>query len=170
MTKDSELDLTALLTPRHDGIDLDHVRGLVEAEAEIYRRRTPKSRALADRASKHLLGGVMSSWHSDWHLPHPLYVERSQGNRVWDVDGNEYIDFNFGDTPDMFGHAPDNAVTRRMQQVIFEGPDAAGQVVNSARRQQGLHQLYRDFCGGPDGCDRCVLYLASRARKPLPAL
>jgi len=65
---------------------------------------------------------------------------------------------------------PDNAVTRRMQQVIFGGAEAAGEVVNSARRQQGLHQLYRDFCGGPDGCNRCVLYLANRAGKPLSAV
>ena len=65
---------------------------------------------------------------------------------------------------------PDNAVTRRMQQVIFGTPDAATEVVDSARRQQGLHQLYKDFCGGPDGCNRCVLYLASRAQKPLPAV
>ncbi len=111
-------DLATLLTPRHEGIDLDRLRALAEAERQTYCERTPRSRALADRASKHMIGGVMSSWHSDWHLPYPLYVERSQGNRVWDVDGNEYIDYNFGDTPDMFGHAPDNAVTRSLAEFI----------------------------------------------------
>jgi len=62
---------------------------------------------------------------------------------------------------------PDNAVTNRMSRVIFGGTDASREVVNSARRQQGLHQLYRDFCSTEDGCGSCVLYLASRAQKQL---
>jgi glutamate-1-semialdehyde 2,1-aminomutase len=112
-------DITDLLTPKHDRIDLGRLRRLVEAERERYVERTPRSRDLAARAEKHLIGGVMSSWHTDWHLPHPLYVERSKGNRVWDVDGNEYVDFNLGDTPDMFGHAPDNAVTRSVSDFVL---------------------------------------------------
>ena len=62
---------------------------------------------------------------------------------------------------------PDNAVTRRMEQVIFESRDAAGKVVVSTRRQQGLHQLYRDCCRTELGCERCVAYLARRAGKTL---
>jgi glutamate-1-semialdehyde aminotransferase len=107
MSDATAADLTDLLTPRHEGIDLVRLRRLAEKERERYVERTPRSRDLSDRAEKHLIGGVMSSWHTDWHLPHPLYVERSKDNRVWDVDGNEYVDFNLGDTPDMFGHAPD---------------------------------------------------------------
>ncbi|UCE86870.1 MAG: aminotransferase class III-fold pyridoxal phosphate-dependent enzyme [Deltaproteobacteria bacterium] len=111
-------DLTDLLTPKHDRIDLRRLRRLVERELALYVERTPRSRELADRARKHMIGGVMSSWHGDWHLPHPLYVERAKDNRVWDVDGNEYIDFNLGDTPDMFGHAPDNEVTRSVSDFV----------------------------------------------------
>jgi glutamate-1-semialdehyde 2,1-aminomutase len=118
MPEANPADLTDLLTPRHDRIDLARLRRLVEGEAQRYVERTPRSRALADRAAKHMIGGVMSTWHADWHLPHPLYVARSRGNRVWDVDGNEYVDFNFGDTPDMFGHAPDNEVTRSLSEFI----------------------------------------------------
>lgn len=58
-----------------------------------------------------------------------------------------------------------NAVTRRMQQVMFESRGAGAKVVNSARRQQGLHQLYKDFCNTEGGCERCVLYLAGKAGK-----
>jgi glutamate-1-semialdehyde 2,1-aminomutase len=117
-------DLTDLLTPKHDGIDLHRLRRLVDEELKRYVQRTPRSRELAARAGKHLIGGVMSSWHADWHLPHPLYVERSKGNRVWDVDGNEYVDFNLGDTPDMFGHAPDNAVTRSVSEFVRKSGNA----------------------------------------------
>lgn len=118
MAEADELDLGDLLTPKHDQIDLGRLRRLVERETQTYVERTPRSRALADRAAKHLIGGVMSTWHSDWHLPHPLYVERAKDSRVWDVDGNEYIDFNFGDTPDMFGHAPDNEVSRSVSEFV----------------------------------------------------
>jgi hypothetical protein len=61
----------------------------------------------------------------------------------------------------------DNAVTRRMEHVIFESRQEARKVVDSARRQQGLHQLYRDCCRSDGGCERCVLYLARRAGKTL---
>ncbi len=60
----------------------------------------------------------------------------------------------------------DNAITRRMEQTTFETRQEAQKVVNSARRQQGLHQLYRDCCR-LGGCQSCVLYLAHRAGKSL---
>ncbi len=62
---------------------------------------------------------------------------------------------------------PDNAVTRRMEQVIFESAESARTMVNSTRRQQGLHQLYRDCCRTESGCERCVAYLAHRAGRSL---
>lgn len=116
-----DIDFAALLSPKDGLIDLGHVQRLIERELTQYVQRTPKSRAMAERANRHLVGGVMCHWQNDWHLPHPLYAARSRGNRVWDIDGNEYIDFNLGDTPDIFGHAPDNAVTRGL--VDFIGSD-----------------------------------------------
>jgi glutamate-1-semialdehyde 2,1-aminomutase len=35
----------------------------------------------------------------------PLYFDRAQGNRIWDIDGHEYIDFALGDTGAMAGHS-----------------------------------------------------------------
>jgi len=51
--------------------------------------------------------------------------------------------------------------------VMFGGEADARKVVNSARRQQGLHQLYRDCCRSEAGCQYCVLYLARQAGKSL---
>ena len=59
----------------------------------------------------------------------------------------------------------DNAVTRRMEQVFFDDAVEARRVVDSARRQQGLHQLYRDCCRLDAACDQCVVYLAHNAGK-----
>jgi hypothetical protein len=67
----------------------------------------------------------------------------------------------------------ENAVTRRMEQTMFESKAEAARAVNSARRQQGLHQLYKDCCRAapPDaGCERCIIYLARHAGKSLAFL
>lgn len=60
-----------------------------------------------------------------------------------------------------------NTVVRRMRQTIFGEGSGGRDVLTSARRQQGLHQLYNDFCNTPGGCPSCVLYLARRAGKKL---
>ena len=36
--------------------------------------------------------------------PWPVYVERAQGARKWDVDGNEYIDYIGGHGALLLGH------------------------------------------------------------------
>ncbi|MEM0038746.1 MAG: aspartate aminotransferase family protein [Zestosphaera sp.] len=52
------------------------------------------SRKLYERARKFLPGGVAYSLR--YFTPHPIYVTRAKGSRVWDVDGNEYVDFWMG--------------------------------------------------------------------------
>ncbi len=39
--------------------------------------------------------------------PVPLYFSRGSGSRLWDVDGNEYIDFQIGQGALLYGHAPE---------------------------------------------------------------
>ncbi len=62
---------------------------------------------------------------------------------------------------------PQNTVTRRMSQVMFGSIEDAREVVDAARRQQGLHQIYRDCCRTGDGCDQCLVYLAHKAGRTL---
>jgi glutamate-1-semialdehyde 2,1-aminomutase len=38
--------------------------------------------------------------------PVPLYFDHGKGSRLWDLDGNEYIDFQIGQGAILFGHAP----------------------------------------------------------------
>ncbi|MFB2880050.1 MupA/Atu3671 family FMN-dependent luciferase-like monooxygenase [Floridanema aerugineum] len=37
---------------------------------------------------------------------YPIVADRSQGSRIWDVDGNEYIDMTMGQGVTLFGHKP----------------------------------------------------------------
>lgn len=67
--------------------------------------RFSQSRALFERAQKSIAGGVNSGIRK-MEQPVPLYFAKGEGSRVWDVDGNEYLDFQTGQGALLFGHAP----------------------------------------------------------------
>ena len=56
-----------------------------------YWERTRKSRELFEKAKKQIPGG--SAYSIRFFEPYPFFVNRAEGSRIWDVDGNEYIDF-----------------------------------------------------------------------------
>ena len=67
-----------------------------------YVGKTPNSRALYERAQKVIPGGVT---HDVRVLkPYPISMERAQGSRKWDVDGNEYVDYFGGHGAFLLGH------------------------------------------------------------------
>lgn len=68
--------------------------------------KVDRSRELFERSKRSLAGGVSSNARMG-EQPVPLFFERGQGSRLYDVDGNEYIDYVLGQGPDVFGHAPD---------------------------------------------------------------
>jgi len=68
-----------------------------------YLRRTPKCAAEFERASRVIPGGVGSA--IQFKAPHPLYLADSKGSFVWDLDGNEYIDYLLCYAAMVAGHA-----------------------------------------------------------------
>jgi glutamate-1-semialdehyde 2,1-aminomutase len=67
-----------------------------------YRQRTTTSGTLASRAREVLPSGIV---HDSRHLdPYPIYVNRAEGARKWDVDGNEYVDYYGGHGALLLGH------------------------------------------------------------------
>src|SRR5207247_10290854 len=73
-----------------------------------YTRRTRKSAELFARAQKVLPSGIV---HDSRHLrPHPIYTERAQAGRKWDVDGNEYVDYVGGHGSLLLGHNPPQGI------------------------------------------------------------
>jgi glutamate-1-semialdehyde 2,1-aminomutase len=62
------------------------------------------SAALYSAAREVVPGGVGSNDRGLVH-PHPIFVERGAGSRIWDVDGNEYIDYLLAYGPLILGHA-----------------------------------------------------------------
>ena len=72
-------------------------------EQERLLERTPRSRALHDRAVKSMPLGVASTFQAN--DPYPVYLARGKGSRVWDVDGTEYVDYHNGFGTMAVGHA-----------------------------------------------------------------
>jgi glutamate-1-semialdehyde 2,1-aminomutase len=87
-------------------IDRSRLHDLNERERQTFREHHEKSRVLAEEAKASLLFGVPMNWMTRWSGDHPVFVERAEGARFWDVDGNEYVDLCLGDTGGMAGHAP----------------------------------------------------------------
>jgi glutamate-1-semialdehyde 2,1-aminomutase len=84
-------------------IDLELVDRLTERETAALNERHRRSLAYRERATTRLPGGVSSSWQM-WP-PHPIYVTRGDGSRIWDLDGNEYVDYHNGYGVMVMGHA-----------------------------------------------------------------
>ena len=85
-------------------IDRAVLKQLFERERGTFIATHPKSSAAYDRA-EHLFGKVPMTWMNKKAGGFPIYLDRAHGNRVWDIDGNEYIDFALGDTGAMTGHS-----------------------------------------------------------------
>jgi glutamate-1-semialdehyde 2,1-aminomutase len=124
-------------------IDRKRIAALTEAQQEQFRNRTGASAKTFQRAVKSMPGGVPSSFQEN--DPWPVYIERGQGSRVWDVDGDEYVDFHNGFGVMCIGHANPTvgaAVKARIDEgTHFAAPtDGSIAVAEELQRRFGLPQ------------------------------
>ena len=73
------------------------------AELERYRAQNRRSHEFYLRAEHVLPLGVSSNFRT--YEPYPIYIQRAQGSKMWDVDGREYTDFSMCFGALMVGHA-----------------------------------------------------------------
>jgi len=76
---------------------------IIEAEQPKLLAATTASKALFERAEKHLPFGVASTFQAG--EPYPIYIARGKGSHVWDVDATERVDFHGGFGCNVVGHA-----------------------------------------------------------------
>lgn len=112
-------------------LDRERIAALTEREEARLNERTQASSALFARARGALAGGVPSSYHL--RDPWPIYIDRGRGPRIWDVDGNELLDFHNGFGSMVQGHAHpavEAAVRERLPRgTHFAAPTEDGIVV-----------------------------------------
>ena len=82
---------------------------------------TAKSGEMFERAQKTIAGGVGSVARSPMagFSPYPPFIEHGEGSRIWDVDGNEYVDYALGFGPLLLGHRHPE-LTKSVVEVITE--------------------------------------------------
>jgi glutamate-1-semialdehyde 2,1-aminomutase len=98
------------------------------------------------RAQKSLAGGVSASTRVNKALGHPLYFDRAQGCRLWDLDGREYIDLCCSHGAALIGHG-DPRVTAAVQAALARGA--------ACSYENELHtELAELLCATIPACDR----------------
>ncbi len=114
------------------------LKEIIAEQEEIFVRRQPKSQRLAEQAQQYLAGGVTSSWQIT--VPQPVWLSRGRGSKVWDVDGNEYVDLHGGYGAALAGHAHP-AIAKAVAEQAQNGthfaqptPDAVAVAQELARR------------------------------------
>ncbi|WP_233437666.1 aspartate aminotransferase family protein [Candidatus Korarchaeum cryptofilum] len=88
------------------------------SELELFKKRTPKSGEIFEEVSGMVPFGVNSNYR--YADPYPIYMKRAKGSRIWDVDGNEYIDFNMAFGALGIGHSHPKLV-EAIEEKIEEG-------------------------------------------------
>lgn len=98
-----------------------------------------QSAAMLERAKKVMAGGVSSEFRK-MNYPHAMFYSHGKGSRIYDVDGNEYIDFTLSQGPLILGHSHPgviNAVNEYSQQ----GQLFAGQHIKEIELAEKINQL-----------------------------
>ena len=78
-----------------------------------------RSQELFERIGRSIAGGESS--YARLRSGIELCIDHTSGTRIWDVDGNEYIDYCLGYGPLIFGHSPNDIVQAVVEQISTRG-------------------------------------------------
>lgn len=128
-----------------------HQQQHLDALIRRYTERTQESKRLTAQHRRHLadprsVAGFRLLWKE---IVYPLVTTRSAGARLWDIDGNEYIDLTNGFGSILFGHRPAfviTAIEEQLKKGMEIGPQSplAGQVADLLCEMTGMERA--TFC------------------------
>lgn len=98
-----------------------------------------QSAALLERAKKVLAGGVSSEFRKYNH-PHALFYTHGIGSRIYDADGNEYLDFTLSQGPLILGHSHPK-VLAAVNTYSEQGQLFAGQHIKELELAEKIQQI-----------------------------
>src|ERR1700677_4291249 len=101
---------------------------IIADQESIFVKRQPKSAVLAARARNVLAGGVTSNWQIT--EPQPVWLSHGAGAKVYDADGNEYVDLHGGYGAALAGHAHP-AIARAITEQVALGTHFAQPTQNA---------------------------------------
>lgn len=114
---------------------------------EKYNSRTPKSQEFWERAIKIFPGGVSHNIRN-FGMPtcgsYPPYIARGEGGHIWDVDGNEYIDWWMSHYSLILGHnnpSVKKAIQYQLEMGHHFGASTEAQVLFGERLKEAVPLL-----------------------------
>ena len=143
-----------------------HLASLIER----YNARTPRSKEKT-QANRTVLADNRASAGfrlSIKEMLYPIVGARSEGSRIWDIDGNEYLDLTMGFGAILFGHNPPfimNALAEQMALGIQLGPQShvVGDVSSLICELTGMQRV--TFCNSGTEAVMTALRLARTATR-----
>jgi len=147
----SEIKSHGPFKPISRGIDMvlssNQTRAL-DAMIARYTVRTAGSKKLAMQnrpalADPRSVAGYKQIWKE---MVYPFATTRSDGSKIWDIDGNEYVDFVMGFGATLFGHRPPfvvQAVREQLERGFEIGPiqPLAGEVAALVKEFTGMQRV-----------------------------
>jgi len=123
----------------------------LDALIERYVQKTPKSKAYtAEHRTHYADPRAVSGFKSQWkEMVYPIVSSRTKNARLWDIDGNEYVDITMGFGTYFFGHSPDwivEALEKQLHTGMEIGPQSplAGQLAKDICELTGMDRA--TFC------------------------
>lgn len=125
----------------------EHLNALIDRVT----RRTAKSKSFTQKYRKALADPrIVSGFRQQWkEMVYSIVTDRSAGSRIWDIDGNEYIDLVNGFGQIMLGHRPEfvtEAIEAQLRKGFEIGPQTplAGEVAEMFCEMTGNERMA--FC------------------------
>ncbi|HLI34890.1 MAG TPA: aspartate aminotransferase family protein [Terriglobia bacterium] len=129
-----------------------------------------KSLEFLEEARHSLAGGVSSQFRAG-EIPHPLFYARAEGARLWDVDGNEFLDFTLSQGPMLLGHSHP-AVLQAVCEAISSGQLYAAQhsaeveLAETLKRLIPCAELVRFSLSGSEAVHAALRVSRAYTRRP----
>lgn len=113
------------------------------------------------RARQSIAGGDSSTMRVlPYHIP--LVADKGTGSRLWDIDGNEYIDLNMAYGPLLLGHRPKQIIDAVTRQISEQGSqlgfptEITIRVAEKIKQLMPSMQLMRFANSGTEACASAV--------------
>jgi glutamate-1-semialdehyde 2,1-aminomutase len=118
-----------------------HTNGILTSSPAKGSLAVPSSARMLERGRRAIAGGDSSTMRVlPYHLP--LVADRGQGSKVWDIEGNEYLDFNMAFGPLLFGHCPPDVIAAVTRQITERGSQLGFPTEITIRVAEKVKQLF----------------------------
>ena len=127
--------------------------------------QTPASNQISEAAREVIPGAVMSNFrkYEDFH---PIYMTHGNGARLYDADGNEYIDYCLSYGPAILGHSNEHLYQAIINQAQRLHTSEINDLELKAARKVAAHipsaEMVRFACSGTEAVGQyCSSWISS---------